>query len=266
MPQPAADSSVTPAIPPEWRVPALLRMRRQLSMEQTQCWLLVIIAAISVAPVGFWLAMLLSLLFPLLAEFTKSATYLPAWVQQLAAPTGVSLSLAGSPLAMLGAFAAPVLAIVWAVLSHRRELRYAAADAVWGRSILMLVDESFGQLVEQARAEHFRPSANPVAFGTDFSGRLNHFAHYYSSYYKLSRGPVEINPPIVVERNVWMDGVPACLGGCLGGCFGVGALLAVPMLLRIILTWPRIIAIKQAALDYLSGRYDAVLEAQNADK
>jgi hypothetical protein len=157
---------------------------------------------------------------------------------------------------------APVLVVVWGIFVYRRMLRTATSDLVWGQAALMLTDDGFGKLIEEARREHFRPTINAVEIGTGLISRLNHFAHYYSSYYRLSRGPCDLKLPIVVERNCWMDGMPAGLGGCLNTCFGIGLPLALPMLLRIVLTWPRLVAVKQATLDYFSGRYDHLLEQQ----
>jgi hypothetical protein len=258
---PGAPPSPVANAPVAWQYqPLLMKLRRVVSSEQACCWALVTIAGLSFVPVGYWLAFGLIALFPVLLELSNQ-TLLPNWLQSLLAPLS-AIGLTGAPLAMLGGLAAPVIVVLWGLMVYRRMLRTATSDLVWGQAALMLTDDGYGMLIEEARREHFRPTINAVEIGNGLLSRLNHFAHYYSSYYRLSRGPCELALPIVVERNCWMDGVPAGLGGCMNICVGAGLPLALPMLLRIVLTWPRLVAIKQAALDYFSGRYDHLLEQQ----
>jgi len=253
-----------PSAPVGWQyTPSLAKLRRVVSNEQACCWALVALAGLSFVPVGYWLAAGLMLLFPMLLGLS-SQTVLPSWIQQDVLTPLLPVGAGGAPLALLGGLAAPVVVVLWGLLVYRRMLRTVTSDLVWGQAALMLTDDSYGKLVEEARREHYRPTINPVEIGSGLLTRLNHFAHYYSAYYRLSRGPCELNLPVVVERNCWMDGVPAILGGCMNICLASGLWLSLPLLLRIVLTWPRLVAVKQATLDYFSGRYDHLLEQQYA--
>lgn len=246
---------------PTWQLqPSLLKLRRVVANEQACCWALVVIAGLSFMPIGYWLGVLLLSAFPTLMALSSQAM-MPTQVQSAIAPF-LPFGMIGGPLAMFSSLLIPLAVVLWGVMVYRRMLRMATSDFVWGQAALMLTDDGYGKLIEEARREQFRPTVNPVEIGNGLITRLNHFAHYYSSYYRLSRGPCELKLPIVIERNCWLDGVPAGLGGCLNGCVGIGLPLAILMLLRIVLTWPRLVAIKQAALDYFAGRYDHLLEQQ----
>ena len=155
---------------------------------------------------------------------------------------------------------------LWAYSNYQGHYKSAASALVWGPAALMLVDEQYAQAIEQARRERYRINFwQPVHVGQDFISRLNHFAHYYQTYTLLGLGPAEVRPPNPMQSNCWVEGALVGAGCFLTQCC-VGLFILIPMILRIVLTWPRLVAIKQAAVDYLEGRYDSALEQQYQDK
>ena len=237
---------------------ALERLRQRLASEKLQLGFLTAFAAIGCWPLGTGLAYLFMFLFGLGTQL--ASVPMPSWLEKVLEPLITGIGAGGTLMSLLAGLLLPVATIVWSILGYQRAARIAASDLVWSQMALMLIDENYGRLIEEARRERFQLSINPVEFGTSFLDRVNHYAHYYNSYLELGCGPREIKPPTVVERNCWQDGIPLCLGACLNPCFGAGLPLFVPMALRVLLVWPRVLGIKQAVWDYFSGRHDPALE------
>jgi hypothetical protein len=247
----------TPAV--RWHQPAVVRLSRTVSQEAVHCWLLVALAALAAWPLGHTLAQGVFLGLPLMLELLTQLD-VPAGMQVMLPSLGMLAGLAGL-VQFVTALALPVLVVLFAIASHKRQKQLAQRDLVWGHAALMLIDEQYGQLIDQARRQRYRPNPNPVELGNDFSGRVNHFAHYYKLYYRLGHAPAEFRVPVTFERNCWIEGLLAAIGACPFCC-----LLAVVIIPRIILVWPRHLAIKQAVLEYLQGRYDAALEQQYSQR
>ena len=124
----------------------------------------------------------------------------------------------------------------------------------------MLMEAEYANLIEQAAAERYRPNPNRVNLRDDFLSHVNHFAHYYAVYYRMSYGPVEPRVPVTIERNCWLEGMLTCIAGGCGRCGGGAAgCLIVPLAFRICISWPKLVATKQAVLEYFSGMHDEEL-------
>lgn len=222
-----------------------------MERERKRCWLMVAIAALAAWPLAIGLAFLL-------------------YEQEIAA--------------LLGGLVGPLLVVFIARYSFRWQYSRAACDLVYGSMALMLMDEEYGRVVEQAAHERYRPSPQPVYFGNDLASRLDHLAHYYAQYYRMSRGPARLAMPYALQLNCWSEGCLLALGGGapLLDCainialpttmpfafwpelFCFGPLLVVPLILRVVLLWPSILGTKQAVVDYFGGVYDYLLEPQPA--
>lgn len=253
-------------IPADWHRPAVLRLRASLQREHGAYWGLVAIAALASAPLGYWVGSLVGMLFPLLAEALRSGLPLPDWLANVLAPWGLASSVAGSLLSLGSGALMPALVIVWAVTAYNRQLALATRDILAGQAALMLIDDQYAKIVDEQRREHYRLNINPVSLGETFGDRLNFFAHHYPLFRHLALGPRELKIPTVIERNCWLEGVLTCLGGCLNTCGCVGACVTIPLLVRVVVTWSRQLAVKQAATDYLGGRHDVFLERLAADR
>lgn len=168
-------------------------------------------------------------------------------------------------LSTLGSLVVPAFVVVWAALLNRRIYKLTVRDLVWGGVALCLVEEQFSHMVEEAKRQRYRPNPNPVKPGNSLADRLNHFAYHYRLYYRLSYGPSELQVPLTIQGNCWVEGVGIVLSCCLS-IVGIGLLLFIPLVLRSILVWPRIIAIKQATIDFLSGKFDADLQLMAEQK
>jgi len=174
--------------------------------------------------------------------------------------------VAGSLLSLGSGVLVPALVIVWALTAYNRQVAFTTRDILAGQAALMLIDEQYARIIDEQRREHYRLNFNPVSLGETIGDRLNFFAHHYLLFRHLALGPRELRIPTVIERNCWLEGVLSCLGGCFNGCVCLGAPLTIPLLVRIALTWSQQLAIKQALLDYLGGRHDAVLERLAHDR
>jgi hypothetical protein len=152
--------------------------------------------------------------------------------------------------------------IFWALRIYKQQLAITKHDLIYGNAALTLIDEQYGLAIETARTKRFRLNPKPVQLGTSFPDRLHHFAFYYKQYLRLGYSPAEIKIPSVVDSNCWGDGALLGISACFScGCFGFPLLIAV--VIRIVLVYPRVLAIKQAVLNYISGFYDGELEQQH---
>jgi hypothetical protein len=238
--------------------PALAHFRTQLSRETAKCWLLIALAAICTAPLSQAIFSVFFMFFPDLLG-GLSSDLVPAQLSGPVSFLAVISSLVGTVVGMAGALLLPVLVVVWAVALNRRTYKLTVRDLVWGGMALCLIEESFSHVVEEAKRERYRPNPSPVKPGASFGDHLNHYAYYYRQYYRLSFGPGDLRVPMVVQGNCWVEGSALALSGCLT-CLCIGVILMIPLALRAVLVWPRIIAIKQAAIDFLAGKFDADLE------
>lgn len=254
-------------IPLDWQRPFVVRLEARLRAEKLRYWLLLVIAALATAPLGYWLGTLFSAVFPLLTGALSSGVQLPDWLLKFLAPLGIASWVAGSLLTYGVGLLLPVLLIVLAVVIYSRQLAFTTRDILDGSAALVLIDEQYARLVDAERREHFRLNVNPVDLGTTFMDRLNFYTHHYLQFRHLAAGSGELRIPTVIERNCWIEGGLTCLGGCLNACTCLGSPLTIPLALRFALNWSRQLAIQQAFYDYLIGRYDNVLEqrAQAAD-
>jgi hypothetical protein len=241
-----------------WSLPAWLRLKRDVEHERTQCWLMVALAALAFWPLGWGVAHTLLSPLALFSGADPFAPFFGSGAPSSAAPFMAFQGVQGL-LAMGLSALAPVAVLLLALSNYRRQYQLTVRDLVYGNVALMLIDEGYGQIVEQAAQERYRPNPNRVDFGFDLSGRLNHFAHYYKAYYRLSWGPADVQVPFTIERNCWWEGPLLCAGGCPPFCC-----LTWPLLLalgfRVIFVWPKLLAIKQAVLEYLGGRFDSAWE------
>ncbi len=239
-----------------WSLPAWQRYKRTVEAERTQSWLLVALAALALWPIGCGIAYLAILPLAggmgLLAANPSGSS--PYSLAPLFGMSALSSVMYGTLSILL-----PLAAVVLAVTSYRRQYQLTVRDLVYGNMALMLIDESYGQVVELAAQERYRPNPNRVDFGFDFAGRVNHFAHYYAAYYRLSWGPADVSVPFTIERNCWAEGALLGAGLCTTYCC-LGLLLTLPLSFRAIIVWPRLLAIKQAVLEYFGGRFDAAWE------
>lgn len=261
MNQQKANAVLAPAqIPLDWQRPFVLRLEVRLRTEKTSYWLLLVIAALATAPLGYWLGSLVSALFPVLAGVLSSGVELPDWLLAIFAPLGIASWVASSLLTFGIGLLLPVLLIVLAVIVHSRQLAFTTRDILDGQAALMLIDEQYARLVDEERRQHYRLNINPVEYGSTFMDRLNFYTHHYLQFRHLASGPCEPRITTVIERNCWLEGVLTCLGGCLNTCVCLGSVLTIPLALRFALNWSRQLAIQQAVYDYLVGRHDDVLE------
>ncbi len=253
-------------IPVDWQVPAVIRLQAKLQNEKTAYWLIVVITALATAPLGYWLASLGVFLYALSTSQLATGQALPGWVGPGFGPYGLGSSLAGSLVTFVGGGALPVCVIVWAVIAYNRQLAFTTHDILAGQAALMLIDDQYARLIEEERRQHYRLSINPVTLGDTFVDRVNFFAHYYLQFRHLAHGPGQPRIPTAIERNCWLEGTLGCVSGCLNTCTCIGAPLTIPLVLRVLLSWSKQVAIKQAVTDYLIGRHDAFLERLAFDR
>ncbi|MBN2081700.1 hypothetical protein JW859_05760 [bacterium] len=246
-------------IPEQWQVPALLRLRQRIQSERVTHGLLMAIAAIASIPVGMVSGALLGALFPLMSDQLGDVLGAGSWLEQLLAPLGLGLSVAGNLLMFGGALVLPALIIIGAIVAYSNQRRFALRDLLWGRAALVLVDESYMQQIEEAIRSRFRPRFVPVDPGATFVDRVHYFAHFYLYFRQLAHGQRDLRVPLTAGRNCWFDGILTCLGGLLSPCVGLGIPLVVPMIFRIAVSWSRQLAIKQAVFEYFIGMHEQEL-------
>jgi len=236
-------------------LPALARLRHAVQTEQQQCWLLVAILALTLIPVSFYSVASIAFLFVAVSGLAQQ-TDLPRALQSLAQLTGIAAQTGAALICGSIALAAPATAVILAVTTYNRQRRLVVRDLVWGPVALMLMEAEYAELIEQAAAERYRPNPNRVNLKPDFLSRINHFAHYYAVYYRMSYGPAEPRVPLTIERNCWLEGLLTCFAGCFGGCGVAGGCLIAPLIFRICISWPKLVATKQAVLEFFSGTHD----------
>lgn len=243
-----------------WSLPAWLRLKRDVERERTQCWLMVALAGLAFWPLGWTIFILVLSPLALITGADPFASYSSANGPSSFAPF-MAFQGVQNLLAMALSSLVPAAVFLLALSNYRRQYQLTVRDLVYGNVALMLIDEAYGQIVEQAAQERYRPNPNRVDFGRDLSGRLNHFAHYYGAYYRLSWGPADVQTPFTIERNCWWEGALLCAGGCASYCC-LGLLLTLPLGFRAVFIWPKLLAIKQAVLEYLGGRFDSAWETR----
>lgn len=246
-------------------IPAsLLVLKRKVANEQTTCWILIALTALSGSMASI-----------LIGEFTLGV-YSLAIVgfasdgTELFANDAGSTALSMFPLlngvfnmimSLVLGLVAPAGIVVLAVFDYNRTYRLTVSDLVWKDMALFFIQDEYALLIEQARVQRFRINPNPVDLGDTLAQRLQHFAAYYTQYRRMAKPVGDVKIPTVMERNCWADGLLLSLGACLSPCC-LGIVLIIPMIARIVGAWPKQVAIKQAVVHYFEGRFDQTLEEQ----
>lgn len=238
-----------------WSQPVLQRLKRGLGTELWQTWLMVALTAL-----GSW-ALGLQLAYLYVVNFAPLAPEDPALPWDIGPDSfgygAIGFFLGGTPLTWLAAAGVLPAAVTFiSGASYLRQYKSTVQELVHGNAALMLIDEEYSQLVEQAAWPLRWLSPGRVAPGLSFRSRLNHFAHYYAAYIRLSHGPAEVRLPYTMARSCWTE------GGLLGysmvtNCCCLELLLLFPLTWRAITLWPKQLAIKQAVIDFLGGRFDS---------
>jgi hypothetical protein len=167
--------------------------------------------------------------------------------------------LAGAAFAVGVALILPALVIIGALRAYRRQYDDVKARMMQGDLALMLVDESFGRMVQEFRENKYKLVLGEVHLGQSFADRLLHFAYYYPQYVRISNGEREFAVTPVSPLNCWMDGfLIACLSCGLGCVYWI----IVPLPLRIVYTYPKLLATRRAALDFFLGKWEPIAPLQ----
>jgi hypothetical protein len=228
----------------------LWRLKQQVANETSICWVMVGAAAVASWPIGSMICSfafsLITLMVPSLLDSYSSAASMPA--------VGF-FQTSFAILSLIGGALLPAGIVWWAIREYRTQYRFTAGDLVWNDVALFLLHDEYGAIIEEARREHYRPNPNPVGQGDSLAQRLTHFAAYYNQYRKLARPSGELRVPNAIGHNPWAEG-GLLLAGCCTAMFCVGWLILVPLIIHIITTWPRQMAIKQAVVHFFEGRFD----------
>lgn len=236
--------------------PGLASLRGAIQREQSECLLLVLLAALLSMPTAYISVNLLSVVIS--GVFLDGRHSSPA-----SSPLVMLPALIGIAYSLLLTFAGPLLVLGLALWNYSRQYKQVASDLVGGPLALLILDEAIGREVEEAQKERWRPNLNRVELGTNLAGRLNHAAHYYGQYWRLARDRREPLPVYKTDRNCWVDGVLVTTGGA---CCGAVLILE---FIRIASLYPASLAFKRAVYEYLAGSFDAWLGAgqgpHNAD-
>jgi len=228
-----------------------MRLRRHVEQEGLRCWFMVGLLALASMVVGYIAGMLIMVVFALLAEAFPGS--LPS-IAPVTGMFGFGLSLI---VELISTAAFPALVVTGALINYQRQVKVVQNDLVFGSMASVVLDESFGHVVEDLRRERWRPNPNQVDFGRDFVGRLNHVAHFYNQYYRIATGKELKRIPYTIELNCWAEGALIFLSAC-PACM----LLFPILLLRTVLAYPAVLAVKTVVFEYLNGKFDAALEAQ----
>jgi hypothetical protein len=251
-------AQLPPPAPRTTRALVLLdSVRKKLDDDTTAMWLLVGLAALAgwlfsgsfvyFIGMGPWMVDLSPIFGFTGGETVQIILGIFAWL------TALSLSLV-----------LPTLVIVGANRAFKRQYDMVTADLVHGDLGLMLIDESYGRMIQEWREAKYRPVLGEVHLGTSLSDRLHHFAAYYPHYYALSQGRREFPVQPATPLNCWMDGLLiACLGCNTTGCL---YWFIVPLPMRVVYTYPKTIATRRAVLDYLYGKWEGALERMYVNK
>jgi hypothetical protein len=226
--------------------PGLATLRSAIQREQSECLLLVLLAALLSMPTAYISVNLLSVVISAVFMDTRQSTPSANPLVMLPALIGIAYSL-------LLTFSGPLLVLGLALWNYSRQYKQVAGDLVCGPLALLILDEAIGREVEEAQKERWRPNINRVELGSNLVGRLNHAAHYYAQYWRLARDRREPLPVYKTDRNCWLDGVLVATGGAC-----CGALLILEFI-RIASLYPASLAFKRAVYEYLAGSFDAWL-------
>jgi hypothetical protein len=232
-------------------VSALILARKQLDDDTTKTWLLVALCAVSAFMFTLWLIyMVIQFIVVGMLDVVNS----PSGVAELLGP--VISMVAGLGVAVIG----PIVVVIASNRAYKRQYDWITAELVHGDMALMLVDTSYGQMIQEWREKRFQLrniTGGEVHLGETFALRLHHFAAYPLEYYRLAQGQREFSVRPAGNLNCWADGLAL---GCLT-CAGSGCLawLTVFLPLRVMLTYPKHIATRRAVLDYFAGKWDHAL-------
>ncbi|MDQ3023374.1 MAG: hypothetical protein M3R04_03150 [bacterium] len=234
-------------------VSALLAAKKKLDDDTTSTWLLVGLGALAAWAFSGYLAfMLFSIWMILVAGFAGwGANYDPV--------ASIFSTLFGIALSAV----MPVLVVIGANRAFRRQYDMVTADLVHGDMALMLLDESYGRMIQEWRESRYRPVLGEVHLGSTLAARLIHFAAYYPHYFSMSQGRREFKVTPATPLNCWMDGLLLYFLGCNMGCL---YWLIVPLPLRLVYTYPKSIATRRAVLDYLGGKWEGALEKKYVNR
>jgi hypothetical protein len=232
-----------PSTPPT-PISALFAARKKLDEDTTNTWLLVALAAAG----GF---MFSAELFLQVFFITVQSAFNG---QPASALYSIPLVLGGIALA----FVLPTLVVLGANRAYRRQYDWITAEMVHGDMALMLIDESYGRMIQEWRENTYRLKLGEVYLGQTFSERLVHFGAYSMQYYRMALGQREFKVTPATPLNCWMDGL--LLGCATCSSLGCAVWFTVVLPLRIVYTYPRSIATRRAALDYFSGKWEMALE------
>jgi hypothetical protein len=252
-PQPAPGNFVLR--PDGTPVSALILARKQLDDDTTKTWLLVALCAVS----AFYFGTLISgLVFQSIGVGSGmfGSTGTPG--------AGEMLTMLGGMIFGLGiGFVGATLVVIGANRAYKRQYDWITAEMVHGDMALMLVDESYGRMIQEWReGKYFAKFNGEVHLGETFALRMHHFGAYALQYFRVSQGQREFSVTPATPLNCWTDGIAlGCLTCASNGCF---AWVTVFLPMRIIQTYPRTIATRRAALDYFSGKWEHALEEKYA--
>ena len=223
-------------------------------------WLLTIILALGTLPLAYWISLLLMAIFPALDSLLESA-YVPGILEDVLKFFGIAVSAAGVALTSIGWLVLPLAVILTTSTTYSRQLKSVTNDLVYGSSALLLVDDQYSMIHDEERRHHMQPLFMRTDLGNTFLARVGYFATYYRQIQHLAYyGTEKLKIPMTFDRNCWLDGTFSCLTGCLNSCIGAGIIFTIPLFFRLAVSWPRIVATKQACADYLLGRFDYLLE------
>ncbi len=255
-----ADGQVSNGLgsPPQEHPPAfstgLYKLRQQIRKDSTTCWLLIGLAALCSYSLGPSLAGIVGGMIAIIPMLFQSDFSNPGSMPDIEA-----MMMGGSTIVsffgFLGGGFFSVGVGLGAFFLFKKTKERTIHDLVYGNMALVLIDEQYGFLIEEAVQSKYRLMLGKVHNSGDLAGKVNHLAYYYKYYYRMSFGPSEIQVSTVSAESCWLEGC------ALVGCYSCPVIL-VALVLRIILVRPRVLAIKIAVSEFLEGRHDHLLEQQ----
>jgi hypothetical protein len=232
---------------------ALILARKQLDDDTAKTWLLVTFLALS------------AFIFSGLVLWWASLGFIDSSLFNLGMNQRGGWYLAGIVLSFLLSLLAPLAVVISANRAFRQQYDWITAEMVHGDMALMLVDESYGRMIQEWReTKYYARFTGEVHLGETFTLRLVHFGAYPLQYFRLAQGQREFAVTPVAPLNCWADGIVL---GCLT-CFSSGCLLwaTVFIPLRIIQAYPRSIATRRAALDFFAGKWEQALSEKYSQR
>jgi hypothetical protein len=208
---------------------ALLLARKQLDEDTTKTWLLVALCAVS----GLYFSAMFLMFFVQGLFFGMfGATNQHVGVLQ-------SLGTLASVLIAMGlSFILPTLVVLGSNRAYKRQYDWITAELVHGDLALMLVDETYGRLIQEWREHKFQLrniTGGEVHLGDKFALRLIHFGSYYMEYFRISQGQREFTVTPASSLNCWTDGIAlGCMSCVSDGCL---AWITIFLPLRIVYTY-----------------------------